>query len=116
MREFKFRGFHNNEEMIYFGLGQYIPDGIIMQFTGVLDKNKKEVYEGDILEVSYYNYSSKNTKLIQEVYYSPENGCFCVRSVDKEVDSLMEDRNNVPLHWTNQPNVITIIGNIYEKL
>lgn len=85
------------------------------QYTGLSDEFKKRVYEGDILLVSYYNHTGKNTKLIQEVYYLEESGCFCVRTVGKEVAPIENDRNNVPLSWTSHPNNIKRLGNIHEN-
>lgn len=87
----------------------------IGQFTGIYDCESKEVFEGDVLEVIYYNHTGKNCKLIQEVYYLEESGCFCVKTVGKEVSPIENDRNNVPLHWTSQPNTIKVIGNIHEN-
>ena len=58
MREIKFRAWLNmQEEMLYanvFGAGEKFAgrDCVIMQFTGLLDKNSKEIYEGDIVEYS----------------------------------------------------------------
>ena len=69
MRELKFRGWWADPQiMVEFGLGQDYFKGCfshvdnecytceiefadsIMQYTGLLDKNGKEIYEGDIVE------------------------------------------------------------------
>lgn len=86
------------------------------QYTGLNDNvTGKEIYEGDILEVVYYNHTGKNTKLIQEVYYLDESGCFCVKTVGKELAPIENDRNNVPISWTSPPNTIMLLGNIHEN-
>tara|TARA_R110000764_G_scaffold236361_2_gene331464 strand:- start:151 stop:501 length:351 start_codon:yes stop_codon:yes gene_type:complete len=60
MREIKFRQFCTNEDSVDYGMhyrnvfqGSLIRDGgwDIMQYTGLKDKNGKEIYEGDIVEV-----------------------------------------------------------------
>jgi uncharacterized phage protein (TIGR01671 family) len=124
MREIKFRvwnkdekRFLNDVESGFFTLNdmKYDDPHIFMQYTGLKDKNGIEIYEGDVLEVVYYNHTGKNTKLIQEVYYLEESGCFCVKTVGKEVNTIEDDRNNVPLHWTSQPSTIAYLGNIHEN-
>jgi uncharacterized phage protein (TIGR01671 family) len=68
MREIKFRAWNADrhimfqvgddfgttdplDPIVYFRQGQPV---ILMQFTGLLDKNGKEIYEGDILKYQYY--------------------------------------------------------------
>jgi uncharacterized phage protein (TIGR01671 family) len=135
MREIKFRGYSkelnkwffgaldNSLNWAYFiivhengfGIKNRVDSETIGQFTGLYDVKNKPIYEGDILEVLYYNHTGKNCTLIQEVYYLEESGCFCVRTLGKEVSPIESDRNNVPLSWTSQPNTIKCLGNIHEN-
>lgn len=78
-------------------------DAILMQSTGLLDKDSKEIFDGDILAVK-----TKNETLIVNVFWDNEHALFMVESkaYNKKaaLSELIED---------NSP--ITIIGNIYEK-
>ena len=64
MRNYKFRAFDKRTgKMIQTGIQfnnttmelDCIPDLILMQFTGLLDRQGKEIYEGDILAMSSHN-------------------------------------------------------------
>lgn len=108
-RELKFRVWDNVDYMsspftlqdVQAGKIKFTTDCQIMQFTGLLDKNWKEIYEGDILEsVSGYKYA---------VEY--KDGCFmwCNEPIVYDEDEEEAMRFSMNADWS------TIIGNIYEN-
>jgi uncharacterized phage protein (TIGR01671 family) len=72
-------------------------------FTGLKDKNGKEIYEGDIL-----NYGHKNNNV--EVKF--ENGCFSVFGEPLGWDFDSEEK---PILIDSYSNHAIIVGNIYEN-
>jgi len=103
MKTIKFRAWDEyNQTMIYPDehffklksheiLGRY---ETVMQFTGLLDKNGKEIYEGDIVE---------DEDRIQRVVIKFDGGCFYG---ENQLQYQILNRNW--LKWE-------IIGNIYEN-
>jgi hypothetical protein len=99
MREIKFRAWNKkNKQMVdsdcfdYFWIMNPRPELFeIMQFTGVKDKNGKEIYEGDIIEQTFYGDDASKMILVVEDIRQLDN-IRCGSSKENE-----------------------IIGNIYEN-
>ncbi len=55
MREIKFRAWDSDEKYMqpYKGFVHKVPNGyVLMQYTGLLDKSGKEIYEGDVVRMT----------------------------------------------------------------
>ena len=126
MRKIKFRIWNNEEKMmIYPKENEYsdyfitidgdvysmdfdCPDGgftyednnaKLMQFTGLLDKNGKEIYDGDIVKFSSYwigDYVEKET--IKEIKYD-----------------IYGFNEKIEIGYAGKPDWCEVIGNIYEN-
>jgi hypothetical protein len=101
MREIKFRAWDKeNKKMVFFNSIWNMPDpdysehSDLMQYTGLKDKNGKEIYCGDLMK----NPNSNNT---YEVVF--EKGMFCFGNYE------------FPLWKGDTKNFWEVIGNIYDK-
>jgi len=116
MRKIKFRGFGISDKRWHYGFliiyegGKCIVGGFevypksIGEYTGLKDKNNKEIYEGDILDTDL-----ERPYLVVEF----RNGCFVVECRDDNekyydiMHPLEKEISNLEYH--------EVIGNTYEN-
>lgn len=86
---------------------KYIGSDCLMQYTGIKDKNGKEIYDGDILRINY----GDNDGDTYEVIF--KEGCYwgkCIYTLTSTTPdkTLLNDLD----YW--EPQSKEIIGNIHE--
>lgn len=96
----------------------YVYPDTVCQFTGLLDKNGKEIYDGDVLRSDNFPYRSgdkKHDKYYAVVYYCEKAACFGIVMVkntsssswgvlDGDIDGI--DREKM--------QDFEVIGNVYD--
>ena len=133
MREYKFRVWDTeNKEMLkvqeldfedtFYGgrlsirTDQYndyfdIEDMILMQYTGLKDKNGKEIYEGDIIEFSYDMFVGNFDTFVAKGKVVFEEGAFYIEVFENERTT----KDEAYLLYSINLDTIEVIGNIYDN-
>ncbi|EAA0172343.1 hypothetical protein CY675_14570 [Listeria monocytogenes] len=77
-------------------------DVLLMQYTGLKDKNGKKIFEGDIVDISVYDRLDWSSIKGKVVFL---NGAW-----------LVEDVGHFAITLQSETNEIEIIGNVHENL
>jgi len=123
-REIKFRAWQDNQMLYSNGggvnrtkafLDRLYEDCELMQFTGLFDKNGKEIYSDDILydeniDIKFRVYSTYGGFVIKAPYWAAQN----MNNLILGDDLITESLSNAQVgSWIKQS--CKIIGNIYEN-
>jgi uncharacterized phage protein (TIGR01671 family) len=138
MREVKFRAWNKRDKKMlgwdivqnqYFYTIEQYPDYKVMQYTGLKDKNEKEIYEGDILKVPVdINQEVHGSYSIHEViikkgiiitsYLKSEKGQILPKGYTAGFLLDSYDFDNKTFLFSDNPTMDTkveLLGNIYEN-
>jgi uncharacterized phage protein (TIGR01671 family) len=124
MREIKFRAWYNNKmvddeeakRLLYNNTSTsalFITELDMMQYTGLKDKNGKEIYEGDILDVpELYETPEMTSPSYTKWQVVFKHGMFTLENKNNKSEN---DSSTLYYEYFAYDGNIEVIGNIFEN-
>ena len=75
--------FEDPEDNMYFNDVEIDPE-TPCQFTGLVDKNSKRIWENDIVSINTYDYMEPQEDFFGQVVYSEGWACWCIQPPDED--------------------------------
>ena len=112
---------HEDEPNKVFPLCTKVDTDTVCEFTGLLDKNGKEIYEGDVLRSDKYPYSCTEIKerdnYYGAIYWSCKDATFnimCIKNIKSSSDRIMYDGYSYFISKDSSQD-FEVIGNIHDQ-
>ena len=110
MRPIKFRVWDKDLGIMFNDVSVlYQEAGIYMQYTGLTDKNGKEIYEGDVLTNNLY----KNHNVAFKCYYEDKEAMYRLLPFKLKIDGKPIGTKDLSLQMDSVRRK-EIIGNVFE--
>jgi uncharacterized phage protein (TIGR01671 family) len=119
MRKIKFKVWDGKEMFTDAKLNNE-PGQLLLQFTGLKDKNGKEIYEGDIVRLFLWKPEHRGRYVDAQIYYSPMSFSLLPVHEGRDEDMIYEyeadfnESGGVDMR-TGRMDWVEVIGNTYEN-
>lgn len=120
MREIKFRAW-NSHNMLHSNSGSIDFDDVdikVMQYTGLKDKNGKEIYEGDIIKVIRKHWNNCGKEYLEKITEDVGEVVFYKNWQVSLKTKVEEGILYQPFLWMfedEEDYTVEVLGNIYEN-
>lgn len=100
------------------GIGEQEVDiKTIGQYTGLKDKNEKEIYEGDVIEFSYDEFTGNFDTKVARGIIEFTSRAFLIKTFEIEGKKVKDtDNEEWFLLYTVNTDTLKVIGNVHENL